>query len=262
MNNEKENILNQKGKIVDPIWLFKLIIPITSLILIISLIILFNSYKKLDITNRQLTKFEKLRDDIIYYDEVLTMSARVAIIANDLAWKERYDSFVPKLDNAIKEAIELSPGSYEGNYVNKMNKANQALIVMETKSFNYLKENKIKDAQDILFGSEYIKQKELYAKGLQTFSKKLIEFSTTELENQNKNAIISFIMVICLFIGKMFGLIYLINLMKIYKENLLSYQNNLEDKVKDQTYELQLSYSLLSEKSKKNEELIHVLCHD
>ena len=47
---------------------------------------------------------KELRGQIVYLDEVLTMSARMAALTGDLSWKERYDTFVVPLNGAIEGA--------------------------------------------------------------------------------------------------------------------------------------------------------------
>jgi hypothetical protein len=41
---------------------------------------------------------QQLSDEIIYLDEVLTMSARMAASTGNLEWENRYRTFEPKLD--------------------------------------------------------------------------------------------------------------------------------------------------------------------
>ena len=50
--------------------------------------------------------------EIVHLDEVLTMSARMAASTGSLKWEQRYGIFEPKLDKAIKRAIELAPEAY------------------------------------------------------------------------------------------------------------------------------------------------------
>ncbi|MFZ0485340.1 MAG: hypothetical protein WAL93_18280, partial [Desulfobacterales bacterium] len=65
---------------------------------------MWKSYEKDKTTKERNFKIEELRGIIIHLDEVLTMSARMAAATGDLRWEERYRSFEPKLDAAIKKA--------------------------------------------------------------------------------------------------------------------------------------------------------------
>ena len=55
----------------------------------------------------RLSRIEGLRGVIVHLDEVLTMSARMAV-TGDSRWEERYRQFEPQLDAAIKETTEFA----------------------------------------------------------------------------------------------------------------------------------------------------------
>lgn len=57
-------------------------------------------------------QLQHLGDKITYYDEVLTMSARMAAATGDLSWKERYEAFEPKLIESIDRVIDLNTDAY------------------------------------------------------------------------------------------------------------------------------------------------------
>ena len=54
---------------------------------------------------------EHLRGLIMQYDEVLTMSARMASVTGDPRWEKRYLHYEPLLSVAIQEAQGLFPGA-------------------------------------------------------------------------------------------------------------------------------------------------------
>ena len=58
-------------------------------------------------------RLQKLRGTILQFDEVLTMSARMAAATGDSRWEERYRQFEPAFDAAIKEVIRLGPEAHE-----------------------------------------------------------------------------------------------------------------------------------------------------
>jgi hypothetical protein len=57
--------------------------------------------------------FHELQGVIVHLDEVLTMSARMAVTTGDLAWERRYRQFEPVLDDAIKNVINLAPNALQ-----------------------------------------------------------------------------------------------------------------------------------------------------
>ena len=58
-------------------------------------------------TNTRIVGLERARGDIIYLDEVLTMSASMAAATGEVAWIARYRSFEPKLDAASIELVKM-----------------------------------------------------------------------------------------------------------------------------------------------------------
>ena len=113
------------------------------------------------------TEFElqKLAGEIVHLDEVLTMSARMAASTGSLEWEQRYVIFEPKLDQAIKRAIELAPEAY-ANQPAATDEANIKLVNMEHKSFDLVRQGKQAEALELLFSPEYQLQKQIYAIGI------------------------------------------------------------------------------------------------
>ena len=113
------------------------------------------------------TEFElqKLAGKIVHLDEVLTMSARMAASTGSLEWEQRYVIFEPKLDQAIKRAIELAPEAY-ANQPAATDEANIKLVNMEHKSFDLVRQGKQAEALELLFSPEYQLQKQIYAMGI------------------------------------------------------------------------------------------------
>ena len=114
-------------------------------------------------------ELQRLNSQIHYYDEVLTMSARMAASTGDLAWKERYDNSEPLLTDAIKKATALAPTSY-APYAVQIDEANLSLIDMETKAFESVGQRRPERAIKILSSEPYKIQKAIYSNGLQQWS--------------------------------------------------------------------------------------------
>ncbi|MEH1951918.1 MAG: ATP-binding protein [Nostoc sp.] len=110
-------------------------------------------------------KLQRLSDEITYFDEVLTMSARMNAATGNTIWEQRYRQFEPKLDVAIKESIKLAPKAYKNEDANKIDAANQRLVAMEYQSFDLVNKNQKETAQQLLFSREYETQKQIYADG-------------------------------------------------------------------------------------------------
>ncbi len=112
-------------------------------------------------------RLQELRGTILQFDEVLTMSARMAAATGDLSWEERYRQFEPALDAAIKEAIHLAPEVYHSEAAAQTDEANLRLVEMENRAFELVRQDELDAATQLLFSAEYEKQKEVYADGMQ-----------------------------------------------------------------------------------------------
>ncbi|MBI4041896.1 MAG: PAS domain S-box protein [Deltaproteobacteria bacterium] len=145
---------------------------------------IYFSYKSVRITHEQNLRIRELYGVIIHLDEVLTMSAKMAAATGDLRWEERYLSFEPHLDAAIKEAKKLAPYAYSEKAVDMTDVANQKLVKMEKRSFELIGENKRQEAMALLSGKEYEQQKQIYKFGITRFAGPTLELRLQELRGQ------------------------------------------------------------------------------
>ena len=111
-------------------------------------------------------RVSELRGTIIHLDEVLTDSARMAAITGDTRWEERYRSFEPQLDQAIKGVMRLGQSLPGSEAIAETDAANIKLVDLEHRSLALVREGRSSDARTILFSEEYATQKRIYADGL------------------------------------------------------------------------------------------------
>ncbi|MGB7413508.1 MAG: methyl-accepting chemotaxis protein [Thermosynechococcaceae cyanobacterium] len=124
----------------------------------------WNTYQGFQQTTTQEFELQKQADKIIYVDEVLTMSARLAASTGNLSWEERYNQFVPQLDAAIAKVLSSVTDDIRAEAA-KTDDANKALIAMETKAFELVRVGKAPQALALLLGPDYTKQKTIYSEG-------------------------------------------------------------------------------------------------
>ncbi len=129
--------------------------------------LVFSSYKEFETTKTQDFRLQELNGIITHLDEVLTMSARMAVATGDLQWEERYRSFEPHLNTAIKEATRLAPETFMSKAAARTDAANIKLVAMENRAFDLVRHGNRKAATALLYGEEYEEQKLIYAKGMQ-----------------------------------------------------------------------------------------------
>ena len=120
--------------------------------------------------NRQvnhLTESIEVSQQIIYLDEVLTMSARMYALSSQSRWKKRYYKHVPLLDQAFLNVQQLE--QHQNNEIlgiTESSSANQKLIAMEEESFQLVETNKSKQAYQLLTSLPYEDQKQIYSSGI------------------------------------------------------------------------------------------------
>jgi len=142
----------------------KFFTPLLFLLSILIIYMIFNIYHKNTNATKISDELNKNIYEIVYFDEVLTMSSRMAVLTGDEKWIQRYNSFVPKLDTAIENSTNIVPEIL--NYLQAVDKANQALISMELESFQLLKDRKKDEAQSLLFSQNYLSNKKIYTDGI------------------------------------------------------------------------------------------------
>jgi CHASE3 domain sensor protein len=100
---------------------------------------------------------------IIWLDEVLTQSTRNYVLTQDSSWQERYDSFLPQLEEIIIEAQENAADAEMQALFAQQEVVNDELAALETNAFNLLQAGKPEQALALLDSAEYQRAKETYS---------------------------------------------------------------------------------------------------
>eukprot|EP01062_Namystynia_karyoxenos_P002864 TRINITY_DN109_c6_g1_i1.p1 TRINITY_DN109_c6_g1~~TRINITY_DN109_c6_g1_i1.p1 ORF type:complete len:866 (+),score=268.02 TRINITY_DN109_c6_g1_i1:99-2696(+) len=108
------------------------------------------------------------RMEVVWLDEVLTMSTTVAALSGQARWVERYNEHVQLLDNALAALDRLLPAAVSAVTAQKTSAANDKLVAMERDAHAAVLANDTAAAQAIVLGAEYAMQKALYADGYRT----------------------------------------------------------------------------------------------
>ncbi len=125
---------------------------------------LFGIYQGFRSISEKNFRLEQLSGQIIHYDEVLTMSARMAAATGDLQWEARYKQYDPDLIKAFDESTQIAPDAFK-SFSQEVSEANNKLVELEKKSFDLVRQGKRGEAAQILNGSEYQGLKKIYAEG-------------------------------------------------------------------------------------------------
>ena len=119
---------------------------------------------------------------IMQYDEVLTMSARMAAATGDFAYEKRYDEFDPILTMEIDEVRALLPQAEIALFVRETDDANNALVKMERQSFALAHQGRRQEATALLTSAEYLRLKKVYAGGME----KTVNAATRLIEKEDR----------------------------------------------------------------------------
>jgi methyl-accepting chemotaxis protein PixJ len=125
----------------------------------------WNASQNLQNTVNKSNQLQALSSDVVYLDEVLTMSARMFASTGQASWENRYNSNVPKLDKAIASLLSDIPKSVQ-SAPEKTDAANKKLVDLETKAFQLVKAGQLPKALETLMSAEYLQQKEVYKTGI------------------------------------------------------------------------------------------------
>ncbi|MEL7246043.1 MAG: ATP-binding protein [Cyanobacteria bacterium J06643_5] len=145
----------------------KATVALTVLLFVPQIILSWQAYAKFENINTYELKLQTLNHQIVYFDEVLTMSARMNAATGNQMWEKRYRKFEPKLDAAIKESITLAPNIYSSKNAKQTDAANQKLVQMEYQSFDLVKNSQKEFAQRLLSSKTYQSEKDKYHDGVE-----------------------------------------------------------------------------------------------
>jgi methyl-accepting chemotaxis protein PixJ len=122
---------------------------------------IYNSFQS---TVTKQIDLQRISADMVYNDEVLTMSAWMLTSTGDKKWLTRYDLFSAKAEVTMKQfGAAITPA--QRAQASKTDAASTRLFELETKALKLVKEGKQKEAYQILIGAEYTAQKKIYGDG-------------------------------------------------------------------------------------------------
>lgn len=201
----------------------------------------YRSYQITKVARHRNFKIEQLRGTIIHLDEVLTMSARMAVATGDLTWQERYRQYEPQLESAIEEAVSTTPHAYTGETAAETDAANIKLVEMENRAFELVRQDRTEEARSLLFSSEYETQKAVYADGMRRFARILDTSSREMLELEQRRAYRNITLATTATVVLLIGWLFVLRTMHSWRYALLESHDELESRVQQRTRALKAS---------------------
>ena len=113
-----------------------------------------------------LVRLSLLSGEISRLDEALTASARLSATSGDLSWEARYKADVPRLDAAIREAMERAKSPQAKAALARTATSNLRLIELETAGFDAARAGRPDRARAFVLGARYRALKAEYSAGL------------------------------------------------------------------------------------------------
>ncbi|MDO8464815.1 MAG: PAS domain S-box protein, partial [Gallionella sp.] len=128
---------------------------------------LWQMHDRFDETSAKHIDIEMDIGRIMLFDEVLTMSARMAAATGDFSYEKRYDEFDPQLTAYINDLRADLPQVEIAQFIGETDKANLALVKMERQAFALAHQGRLHEATALLAGDEYLRIKKVYAGGME-----------------------------------------------------------------------------------------------
>ena len=242
MNNPSVDPPGVHGKRISPSTLLSLSLVIAMVLLIVFSGFLWNRYSHYRALQTRMTTMKGLCADFVYYDEVLTMSARLAAATGDVSWEERYLGFEKKLGAALRQAKELAPEDLSDVATFSVDKANNNLVDMERRAFLLVHQGNREEAGALLGGTPYRDQKAIYRRGIDTIQAEIEARAGKTLASFRRQTVIgasAFLAVLLILLVSMVGGTRSLqaNVRRIHRAEaeLRTSNENLEAKVAERT---------------------------
>ncbi len=163
--------------------------------------------------SQTLTRVELLSNQMIYLDDVLTMTARMNAYNPNATWVTRYHDSAQQLDDAIEEVLVISP--YLHAFLSETAQLNQKLVKIEMQSMALVEQDNQAKAIALLFTPEYQSYKEDYSAQMQRAFSQINHSNQRLLTAHHENyqiAILAFSVQSTLFIFTWLYLLYFLRM--------------------------------------------------
>ena len=193
-------------------------------------LLVYNIPKSMNELREKQQELILLRGEILRLDEVLTMSARMAVATGDEQWIERYNYNEPLLEKLLKETEALVQDDVQTTQATlQTDEANRRLVEMERQALQAVQSGEIERARAVLGQSAYDEQKVIYLEGMINFLEQIDARFDKSLRQKQSWATLGLISALGFFI--LLGLMWhrTLNLLMRWRNALLATQTLLAD---------------------------------
>lgn len=127
-----------------------------------------NTYQVTNRIHARQIRTETLRGVIMHLDEVLTMSARMAVITGEKHWEERYQQGATAWADALQEAHELTPLESRAAVMSLTTAAKHTADITQ-QVLTPIRQGHAETARHVRLDLEYEAQRQLVVQGIQAF---------------------------------------------------------------------------------------------
>lgn len=200
---------------------------------------MYTSFNKLVNVDFTLTR---LTGKVVYLDELLTMSARLAVTTGDLRWQKRWNENLEPIDTAIKQANQIDQTAFQTEGAEQTQKANDRLAELETEAMDTLNRGNKKAAQDIMFSPEYEDNKKLHKGGMEKINKSIDERLARQIEEVNRKLIVIAVLLatsLGLMMIAWIGVIYLVKKHEAQQQKIIESERKAKEAQEEVVRQLQ-----------------------
>jgi len=124
-------------------------------------------HSRFDAVQAREIQLDEYVSQVKLFDEVLTMSARIAAATGDASYEARYDKYDAELDALIRKTAGALGLSAVKQFVGQTDEANQKLVQLERRAFALMHEGRRAEATALLVSGEYLRWKDVYAESVE-----------------------------------------------------------------------------------------------
>lgn len=241
-----------------------LAVLVTAVTLITVFWISYSGYKTLADTVPRAVQMQRYHGDIEHFDEILTLTAKLAASTGDVKWIDHYGAAEVRLVDSFRGALDLSKDDAIRNAAEKIHQHNIDLIDLEQASFALVRSGNSQSAMDILSGERYEKLKQEYSGGvLQLLAS--IQLNTQDGIERQKSGFSFLLWVVPIVMLAISALWYLVvRSLRRWRQELRDQQYHravAESQVKRINHELEQRIAVRTSELQDSERRFHHLAH-